>query len=141
MNKSTLLVLLTCCVTLSAQALDNAPKPNSNTSFGAPVTQGEGELIEAKVVDVCRNKGCWMKVKTPTEERLVRFKDYGFFVPKDIKGQKIRMRVTSVSKTMSEEEQKHMLKESGASQHELALIKGSKTQQEWLATGVEILNP
>jgi len=45
--------------------------------------------VEGTVEDVCKMKGCWMKVKTGDGQTMrVMFKDYGFFVPKDIVGKK-----------------------------------------------------
>ena len=71
-------------------------------TYGAG-TNGEGELVSAdllpsriqkekyvgkitgKVVEVCQEKGCWMKLqKTDGEHLMVKFKDYKFFMPRDI---------------------------------------------------------
>ena len=69
-------------------------------------TQMVGEIKE-----VCQAKGCWMKVKLESnEEVFVRFKDYGFFVPKD----------------------------EGASEDELALITAPKKTFRFEADGVLI---
>ena len=41
--------------------------------------------LEAKVTDVCQMKGCWMKLDIGNEkEIMVNFKDYSFFVSKNI---------------------------------------------------------
>jgi len=41
--------------------------------------------FKTDVNEVCKEKGCWMKLDLPGEEDvMVKFKDYGFFVPKDI---------------------------------------------------------
>ena len=39
--------------------------------------------IEGEILSSCPMKGCWMKIKSEEDTILVRFKDYGFFVPKD----------------------------------------------------------
>ena len=49
----------------------------------------EGDTIRVKfkadVNSVCKNKGCWMKLDMKDgNETLVKFRDYAFFVPKDI---------------------------------------------------------
>ncbi len=49
-----------------------------------------GDTINVKFIStikaVCQNKGCWMKVALDhNEETFVKFKDYGFFMPKDAK--------------------------------------------------------
>ena len=46
----------------------------------------KGDSIEMKVIgkinEVCKKKGCWMSMSIGSEdEMMVRFKDYGFFVP------------------------------------------------------------
>ena len=38
--------------------------------------------IKGKILSSCPMKGCWMKVNVDNDTLLVRFKDYGFFVPK-----------------------------------------------------------
>src|SRR5688500_17792124 len=43
--------------------------------------------IEGKVVEVCKKKGCFMKLERASGEPvMVKFKDYGFFMPQDIVG-------------------------------------------------------
>ncbi len=45
--------------------------------------------FEGKVNSVCKSKGCWMELDLPEEENvMVKFKDYGFFIPKDIEEKK-----------------------------------------------------
>ena len=38
--------------------------------------------ISGEIIDVCPKKGCWMNVKVDSDTVFVKFKDYGFFVPK-----------------------------------------------------------
>ena len=38
--------------------------------------------IQGKIISTCPMKGCWMKMNVNNDTLLVRFKDYGFFVPK-----------------------------------------------------------
>jgi hypothetical protein len=46
--------------------------------------------VKGVIEDVCKDKGCWLTIKLPNRETMrVTFKDYGFFVPKDIKGKEI----------------------------------------------------
>jgi hypothetical protein len=50
--------------------------------------------LSGKVKEVCQNKGCWMNVVSENGESqavFVKFKDYGFFVPKDCAGKKVIM--------------------------------------------------
>jgi hypothetical protein len=40
--------------------------------------------FKGTVAEVCQAKGCWMKLKLEDgQEAMVKFKDYGFFMPKD----------------------------------------------------------
>jgi uncharacterized membrane protein YcgQ (UPF0703/DUF1980 family) len=39
--------------------------------------------VEGTIKEVCQHKGCWLKLTDGTKELTIRFKDYGFFVPKD----------------------------------------------------------
>ena len=38
--------------------------------------------LEGRILSTCPMKGCWMKMSVERDTILVRFKDYGFFVPK-----------------------------------------------------------
>lgn len=45
--------------------------------------------IEGEVVEVCKKKGCFMTLKRDNGETImVRFTDYGYFVPADLIGKK-----------------------------------------------------
>ena len=45
--------------------------------------------VEGEISATCAMKGCWMNLHSSSDEdmseMMVRFKDYGFFVPKDIR--------------------------------------------------------
>lgn len=49
---------------------------------------GKEFLVEGIMIDVCQEKGCWMEIKDGENVLYVRFKDYGFFMPKDGIGRK-----------------------------------------------------
>lgn len=99
-------------------------------------TQMMGEVTE-----VCQAKGCWMKVKLDSEDEVfVRFKDYGFFVPKDAAGKKVVMNGAAFLEEMSVEDQKHYVEDEGASEDELALITAPKRTLRFEADGVLIGN-
>lgn len=99
-------------------------------------TQMMGEVTE-----VCQAKGCWMKVKLDSEDEVfVRFKDYGFFVPKDAAGKKVVMNGAAFLEEMSVEDQKHYAEDEGASEDELAQITAPKRTLRFEADGVLIGN-
>jgi len=45
--------------------------------------------VEGTIKEVCQHKGCWLKLTEGSNEITVRFKDYGFFVPKDAATSKV----------------------------------------------------
>lgn len=97
-------------------------------------TQVVGEIKE-----VCQAKGCWMKVQLGSnEEVFVRFKDYGFFVPKDAAGKRVVMNGAAFFEEMSVEDQRHYAEDEGASEDELALITSPKKTLRFEADGVLI---
>ena len=49
---------------------------------------GETLLIHGEIIEVCQKKGCWTVIRQGDEHVRVRFKDYGFFLPKDCVGAK-----------------------------------------------------
>lgn len=99
-------------------------------------TQMIGEIKE-----VCQNKGCWMKVKLESDDEVfVRFKDYGFFVPKDAAGKKVVMNGAAFLEEMSVEDQRHYAEDEGASEDELAQITAPKQTLRFEADGVLIAN-
>ncbi len=99
-------------------------------------TQMIGEITE-----VCQAKGCWMKVKLDADnEVFVRFKDYGFFVPKDAAGKTVVMNGAAFFEEMSVDDQKHFAEDEGASEDEIALITAPKKTLRFEADGVLIAN-
>ena len=68
--------------------------------------------FKARVKEVCQAKGCWMTLDLPNgQETRVRFKDYGFFVPKDIAGQYVIIEGQAFLQELSVEEQQHYAEE------------------------------
>lgn len=66
-------------------------------------------ILEGTVKGVCQKKGCWMEVVAEPDQPGVRvtFKDYGFFVPKDVAGYKVRAEGKIKISTLSKEEADH----------------------------------
>lgn len=95
--------------------------------------------FESNVASVCQKKGCWMNLKLPQEDEvMVRFKDYAFFVPKDIKGQKVVVNGKAYVTEVSVEEQRHFAEDAGKSPEEVAAIVKPKKTFSFLADGVVI---
>lgn len=90
--------------------------------------------------DVCQKKGCWMKVKTADGELMrVRFKDYGFFVPKDLTGKQVVFEGIAFKDTTSVEDLRHYAEDGGQSPEEIAAITEPEINTSFLADGVVII--
>lgn len=93
--------------------------------------------IKGKVVEVCQKKGCWMNIEVANGELMrVTFKDYGFFVPKDIIGKEVIMEGVASFETISVEDQKHFLEDAGEPKEKIDAITEPKNALAFEATGV-----
>ena len=96
-------------------------------------------VFRARVVDVCQAKGCWMRLALPEGEAvMVRFKDYGFFVPKDIAGQEVVVSGEAFISEVSEEERRHLAADAGKPEAEIRKIRGAAREPGFEAAGVRI---
>jgi hypothetical protein len=97
--------------------------------------------VTGKVKEVCLEMGCWMKIeKADGTTLMVRTKDHGFFMPKNIVGKTVSMEGTAKAVEMSEKDQKHYAEDAGKTKKEIAKIKGNKTELQFTASGVEVLD-
>lgn len=91
----------------------------------------------AKVNEVCQSKGCWMKLDLGGEEQaMVKFKDYGFFMPKDIQGKEVIINGKAFVEEMSVEDQRHYAEDAGESEEAIAAITEPKRTYSFEADGV-----
>ena len=92
---------------------------------------------KVKVLDVCQVKGCWMVVDLGNNETArVKFKDYAFFVPKDIKGKEVIINGKAFVNEMPVKELRHYAEDAGESAEKIALITEPKFTNSFLADGV-----
>ena len=93
--------------------------------------------VSGQVESVCQMKGCWMAVKLDNGETMrVMFKDYAFFVPKDISGKTVVFEGQAQKKTVSIEDLQHYAKDAGQSKEEIAKITETKDELTFIADGV-----
>lgn len=92
----------------------------------------------SKINDVCSKKGCWMKLGIDKEETMVRFKDYGFFVPLDSKNKEVIVDGKAFLKITSVKELQHYAADAGKSKEEIASITKPKKKFAFEASGVLI---
>jgi hypothetical protein len=101
-----------------------------------------GDTVNVKfastVKEVCQKKGCWMNLEMGEAETMVRFKDYGFFMPKDIAGQEVIVAGKAYVEEMSVEDQRHYAADGGKSAEEIAAITEPKRTLAFEAEGVLI---
>ncbi|MFM7078707.1 MAG: DUF4920 domain-containing protein [Bacteroidota bacterium] len=95
--------------------------------------------VEGKVSSVCQAKGCWMKIETGTGESIrVTFKDYGFFVPKDLSGSTVVMKGVASYNVTTVEELRHYAEDAKKSKEEIEKITEPKKELVFEAEGVLI---
>lgn len=114
-----------------------------STSDMAEVYKGLkiGDTINAKMIgtvdEVCQSKGCWMKINLEDGEQvMVKFKDYGFFMPKDIAGKEVVLNGKAFVNELPVDELRHYAEDAGQSAEEIAAITASKKTFSFEADGV-----
>jgi hypothetical protein len=156
-HRSTLLAGAAFCTMLLYTSMATAQVPGGYKSFGAAITpdgamstadfvqkmQSTDSLatkLECEIITSCTVKGCWMDVKMPDGSPMkVKFKDYGFFVPKKgLEGKKAVLQGYATRETLTVEMQRHYAEDAGKSKEEIARITEPKYTMFFLADGVLI---
>jgi len=155
--KKTILVIITIAAAAFAQAQPPAGPAPVGAHYGARVNakgavdiaqlpaqlQKENTLqtkVTAKVIDVCPKKGCWLKLQVnDSTTAFVKMKDYGFFLPLDIKGKTVVLDAEATLKTTPVEELKHYAKDAKKSKEEIALITQPKEEISLTAKGILVV--
>lgn len=143
--------------TKTAETKDDLAQEVSYMSFGEKITDKDavsaaelkstyskltaGDTLtlkaKAKVKEVCQVKGCWMMLDVDADEDVrVKFKDYGFFMPKNISGQEVIVHGKAYVNEVSVEELRHYAEDAGKSEEEVLAITESKKTMSFLADGV-----
>ena len=139
---------------------DNTTQEESKelSTFGESITE-EGSItydellnklsttdsLNTKVVgtvdEVCQTKGCWMTITSENSDHLMRvkFKDYGFFVPKDISGRKVVFEGKAFKEITSVADLKHYAEDAGKSEQEIDMITEPEASYSFLASGVLLI--
>ena len=101
-----------------------------------------GDTINLKfassIQEVCSKKGCWMKLPAGEgdETIMVRFKDYGFFMPLDANGKEVIVEGKAFVTEVSVADLKHYAEDAGKSADEIAKITEPKMELAFEANGV-----
>ncbi|MDP5078770.1 MAG: DUF4920 domain-containing protein [Nonlabens sp.] len=138
-----------------AENSGNGMQEPSFMNYGAPVTVDgamtaaalekkfanlkEGDTLQVKVrgimESVCVNKGCWADLKMGDGTASVKFKDYGFFVPKNAAGKEAIFNGIAFKSVTPVDELRHYAEDAGKSKEEIAAITEPKVTLSILADG------
>ena len=95
--------------------------------------------LEGRILSTCPMKGCWMKMSVEQDTILVRFKDYGFFVPKSgAEGKSAIINGKLSVDTLSIAQLRHYAEDAGKSKEEVSKIVKPEITISFLADGVVI---
>jgi hypothetical protein len=149
--------ILLCLVAVGTGAHAQSPKSaEKGVTYGAgttadqaiPVSEMESKMVDqkfngkvkGKVVEVCQEKGCWMKIEKENGEKLmVKFKDYAFFMPKNLAGKDVVIEGEATVKETSVKHLRHYAEDAGKSKEEIKKITEPKKEVIFMASGVLVL--
>ena len=93
--------------------------------------------VHGTVTVACQMSGCWMKMPYGEDEAMrVSFKDYGFFVPKDLAGTDVVVAGVAKKTEVSVETLRHFAEDEGKTAEEVAAITEPAWEVEFVADGV-----
>lgn len=96
------------------QAIDLNEVIQVNSFLEQVDTTAQNFKIEGIIEEVCQMKGCWLTLKNESGTTIrVTFKDYGFFVPKDIGGKNVIIEGVSKKELLDEDDAKHFAEDAG----------------------------
>tara|TARA_B100001093_G_scaffold93236_1_gene85503 strand:+ start:740 stop:1216 length:477 start_codon:yes stop_codon:yes gene_type:complete len=113
----------------------------SSDNFFDSFTEGDSIPLKlsGKINDVCKKKGCWMSISIGEDkEMMVRFKDYGFFVPLNADGRMATFEGWAYKEVLSIEELKHYAFDANQTEEEIAAILSPEVSYTFMANGVII---
>lgn len=152
-------VLLRSSFVLSLIAAPGIAADYVGQVYGAPVSSATPVAIESalpraqelsggtvavsgKVSAVCQQKGCWLTLvggEAGLSSVRMTFKDYGFFVPKDLIGYTVVAEGIFKTETVTVADQRHLAKDAGKSKEEIESITQEKVETSFEAAGVRVI--
>ena len=95
--------------------------------------------VSGKVIQACKKKGCWMTMDMGDNRKLlVRFKDYGFFVPKDCDGKNATIQGKVKKEVIDVATLRHYAEDAGKTKEEIEKITQPEEKYTFEAVGVII---
>jgi hypothetical protein len=138
------------------EAEEQMPDPDATGAFGASINK-EGAIaakdlvaklnghdsirvkVSGNINACCQAKGCWMTMPLAgDDEMMVKFKDYGFFVPKNAAGKNAIIDGWAYRETVSVDELRHYAEDAGSSKAEIEKITKPEDRITFMADGVLI---
>ncbi|MBK9176897.1 MAG: DUF4920 domain-containing protein [Flavobacteriales bacterium] len=112
----------------------------ANLAKAMSQTDSMAVKLECEIITSCTKKGCWMTVQMPEgKEMMVRFKDYGFFVPtKGLEGKHAVLQGYATKEIVDVATLRHYAEDAGKSKEEIAKITEPEHSLMFLADGVLI---
>jgi hypothetical protein len=98
--------------------------------------------ISGKVGEVCQKKGCWMMLVSDQPgqpEMRVTFKDYAFFMPKDLSGKRVVLEGYAYVDETPVDLLRHYAEDAGKPKEEIEKITEPKREVAYEASGVVIV--
>lgn len=93
--------------------------------------------LAGKAAAVCQAKGCWLTLTAADGQPMrVRFRDYAFFVPKDLSGHTVVVSGWAHRSTVPLADLRHYARDAGKSAQEIAAITQDEQALTFLAEGV-----
>lgn len=119
--------------------LSGDPPATSMDEIAAEAPTGPVVML-GTVRGVCQTKGCWMQVTPEGESQpmFVKFRDYGFFVPRNAAGRFVVIRGTPVYTEVSVEMLRHYAMDAGRTEAEILAITEPQRRVEFIADSVLI---
>jgi hypothetical protein len=158
---ATILLVFTACKDAKKEntKVENPSKEIAYATYGDKISEDDaltkeqmlakfenmnvGDTVNVKfasnIKEVCSKKGCWMKLPLVDEtETMVRFKDYGFFMPLDSQGKEVVVEGKAFVKITPVDELQHYAEDAGKSKEEIAKITVPRKEFAFEANGVLI---
>jgi len=145
------------CKEQKSNAIESQKEANAYLSFGEKITDEDvvskelmakkfetlqlGDTVNvkfsSKINEVCKSKGCWMKLDLGDQkESLVRFTDYGFFMPLDSDNKEVIVEGRAFVTEVSIKEQQHYAEDAGKTVEEISKITEPQFTYAFEADGV-----
>jgi len=92
--------------------------------------------VSGNIAAACQAKGCWMNMDVAGNEMFVKFKDYGFLVPKNSAEHNAIIKGWAYQDTISVKDRIEYARDAEATEEEIAAITEPEVKLTFMAEGV-----